>query len=249
MIKYIKISNDIWDALLKYNINGESRRILDFIIRKTYGFNKKTDIISLSQFTKATGINRRNVQRCVKKLINRKMVASKQTLGGEVSYCFNKDFDTWLGSVQTDAPASKWVKGSVKMGKKVASKQTHTKYNNKRQYTKDINTYCQADLKICSDVIDFLNITAKKHFKTTEKNKKLIRTRLREGWKFEDFKHVIEVKYAEWSNDPKMKIYIRPITLFGTKFESYRNQEKKKTFFELCEEYDKQQGKNKNETK
>ena len=32
---------------------------------------------------------------------------------------------------------------------------------------------------------------------------------------------------TEWSHDPKMSVYLRPETLFGTKFESYLNRPKK----------------------
>ena len=232
---YVKISNEIWDALLKYNINGESRRILDFIIRKTYGFNKKWDIVSLSQFSKATGINRRNVQRCIKKLIQKKMVAVKQTLDGNISYCFNKDFDRWLRGGQIDALASKRVKGSVKMGKKVASKQTHTKDILQKTITKDKKIYSLFE----KDIINFLNEKTGKNFKYSNKTKSLINARKKEGWSFEDFQYVIEIKCGEWMNDPEMNIYLRPLTLFGTKFESYRNQKaviKQKTFLEMCAE-------------
>ena len=48
---------------------------------------------------------------------------------------------------------------------------------------------------------------------------------MNEGYKLNDFITVIDKKTAEWGNDPKMSQYLRPITLFGTKFESYLNQQ------------------------
>lgn len=50
-----------------------------------------------------------------------------------------------------------------------------------------------------------------------------IHARLAEGYTVEDFVAVIDKKCAEWLNDPKMRAYLRPETLFGTKFESYLN--------------------------
>ncbi|AMQ71855.1 MULTISPECIES: phage replisome organizer N-terminal domain-containing protein [Bacillus amyloliquefaciens group] len=74
-------------------------------------------------------------------------------------------------------------------------------------------------------IIDLLNKVAGKRYRpTTPKTKKEIKARWNEGFRFEDFKHVILVKTEEWLNDPAMNRYLRPETLFGTKFESYLNQ-------------------------
>ncbi|CUB41961.1 MULTISPECIES: phage replisome organizer N-terminal domain-containing protein [Bacillus] len=74
-------------------------------------------------------------------------------------------------------------------------------------------------------IIDLLNKVAGKRYRsTTPRTKKEIKARWNEGFRFEDFKHVILVKTEEWLNDPAMNRYLRPETLFGTKFESYLNQ-------------------------
>ncbi|PJZ01133.1 replication protein [Bacillus vallismortis] len=74
-------------------------------------------------------------------------------------------------------------------------------------------------------IIDLLNKVAGKRYRhTTPKTKKDIKARWNEGFRFEDFKHVILVKTEEWFNDPAMNRFLRPETLFGTKFESYLNQ-------------------------
>ena len=73
-------------------------------------------------------------------------------------------------------------------------------------------------------VVSYLNDRASASFRpTSEKTKTLIRARLREGYTVEDFKKVIDNKVAEWSGTDMQK-YLRPETLFGTKFESYLNQ-------------------------
>ena len=49
--------------------------------------------------------------------------------------------------------------------------------------------------------------------------------RLAEGFTIDDFKKVIDVKCAQWLNDPNMKKYLRPETLFkASHFESYLNE-------------------------
>lgn len=54
-----------------------------------------------------------------------------------------------------------------------------------------------------------------------------IKARWNEGFRFNDFIAVIDFKFAEWAGDEKMCRFIRPQTLFGTKFESYLIASKK----------------------
>ena len=76
-----------------------------------------------------------------------------------------------------------------------------------------------------TDVIDYLNQTVGTHYKTSsKKTRDLIRARANEGFSLEEFKTVIDKKAAEWKDDPKMCKFLRPETLFGTKFEGYLNQ-------------------------
>ncbi|WAG30179.1 conserved phage C-terminal domain-containing protein [Staphylococcus chromogenes] len=75
------------------------------------------------------------------------------------------------------------------------------------------------------DVIDYLNQQTGKHYKsTTKKNQTVIRARSDEGFNLDDFKKVIDNKVAEWKGTD-MEKYLRPETLFGTKFEGYLNQQ------------------------
>ncbi|MBU8583591.1 phage replisome organizer N-terminal domain-containing protein [Bacillus paralicheniformis] len=76
-------------------------------------------------------------------------------------------------------------------------------------------------------IIDLLNkVAGTKYRHTTPKTKTLIKARWNEGFRFDDFKHVILVKCEEWRGTDLDK-YLRPETLFGTKFENYRNQKPK----------------------
>jgi len=71
-------------------------------------------------------------------------------------------------------------------------------------------------------VIAFLNQKAGTAFKpTTNTSKQHIGARLKEGFSLQDFETVIDAKVFEWATDAKMAQYLRPQTLFGTKFESY----------------------------
>lgn len=78
---------------------------------------------------------------------------------------------------------------------------------------------------IIDTVIEYLNIKVASDFKSkTKETINLISARIKEGYKIEDFKKVIDIKSDKWLNDLAMKDYLRPATLFGTKFESYLNE-------------------------
>ena len=75
------------------------------------------------------------------------------------------------------------------------------------------------------EIIDYLNEKTGSQFRnTTKKTQTLIKARFAEGFNLDDFKKVIDTKAAEWLNDSKMSKFLRPETIFGTKFESYLNQ-------------------------
>lgn len=73
----------------------------------------------------------------------------------------------------------------------------------------------------CKEVVDFLNQTAGKSYRSNcKKTVKFIEARRKEGFTLEDFKKVITIKTAQWRGT-NMDGYLRPETLFGTKFEGY----------------------------
>lgn len=85
------------------------------------------------------------------------------------------------------------------------------------------------------EIVDYLNEKAGKHYKAkTDKTKRLIHARIKEGFTVSDFKKVIDNKlHDDWF---VKKGFMRPETLFGTKFEGYLNETPKKSFKEIQEE-------------
>jgi uncharacterized phage protein (TIGR02220 family) len=80
----------------------------------------------------------------------------------------------------------------------------------------------QADV---TEVVEYLNQAAGTSFKkNTPKTVRAVKARMKEGFTVEDFKAVIDKKVREWKGTDMQK-YIRPETLFGTKFEGYLNQQ------------------------
>jgi uncharacterized phage protein (TIGR02220 family) len=80
---------------------------------------------------------------------------------------------------------------------------------------------------VIDNIIEYLNNKTGKNFKSNSKTTvKHITARLSEKYTLDDFKKVIDTKVQKWLTDPKMCDYLRPDTLFGTKFESYLNENK-----------------------
>lgn len=73
----------------------------------------------------------------------------------------------------------------------------------------------------------YLNQVANKRYKFVDKTKRLLLARFKEGYTLEDFKQVIDIKTAEWKDSPEFSKYLRPETLFGSKFDGYLNQKPK----------------------
>lgn len=76
-----------------------------------------------------------------------------------------------------------------------------------------------------AEIVAALNEAAGTSYRpTSKKTRQLIHARWAEGFRLPDFEAVIDTMSAAWLNDPKMAAYLRPETLFGTKFESYLNR-------------------------
>ena len=95
--------------------------------------------------------------------------------------------------------------------------QTNKTENNKTDKSNNID--------IVSEVILYLNQVAGTRFTAgSQATQKHINARLKEGYTLEDFKQVINTKTSEWQGTEFAK-FLRPVTLFGTKFENYINQQ------------------------
>lgn len=96
--------------------------------------------------------------------------------------------------------------------------------------TKNSSTKINKNLllkKSAFEIIEYLNLKTGKNFRSSTKiTIRLIKARLSEGFTIEDFKTVIDNMKYKWTGT-KFQQYLVPTTLFGNKFETYLNQERK----------------------
>lgn len=87
------------------------------------------------------------------------------------------------------------------------------------------NTLTKTTKEEVQEVIEYLNARTGKSFRaSSESTTRKVAARLKEGYTVGDFKRVIDNKVKDWANDGSMAKYLRPETLFGTKFEAYLNE-------------------------
>jgi phage replication O-like protein O len=112
-------ANELLEALYNIDLNKHEGRIVLFIIRMTYGFKRKKDAISLSQFehgmsskdksiiVKGTNLYHREICRNINRLVERNIVI-KNTEGYITTYGIQKDYSKWLPYPKTpsDNPSS-----------------------------------------------------------------------------------------------------------------------------------------------
>ena len=105
---------------------------------------------------------------------------------------------------------------------------TNSKTNSKanvRQADKEIEKEEEKDKNknIYNVVIDYLNEKASTSYRPNSKDtQKHINARLTDGYTVDDFKTVIDKMCLKWMGT-EYEQYLRPATLFGTKFENYLN--------------------------
>lgn len=121
---YIRIANELWEALSRIRIPGEARQVLFAIIRLTWGWGKKLDTISMKQLNEATGIPKPRIIRARKKLIEMKMITVAQKGNRTApSYSFNKHYDRW-NPLPKKATLPKKAIGVAQKGNKPLPKKT-----------------------------------------------------------------------------------------------------------------------------
>jgi phage replication O-like protein O len=131
---HLDLANEIVEKLFSYRISGEEYQVLWVILRKTYGWHKKEDRISFSQFAKLTGLKRPTVARAIRKLLSKKIIDVIKNDNSNINtYRFNKHFEQWGVLSKKIMVLSKKIRGVIKNDKRVLSKMIHTKENNTKE--------------------------------------------------------------------------------------------------------------------
>lgn len=184
-------------------------------------------------------VSQRQIQNALKKLKEKGIIQTgnynKSSYDRTLWYAFTTEGETIMQKCKMDY--ADLLQDSAKEGNGSVENVQPIPNINSTDKTTDINT----DVKSNEDnnvevakvnyhrIINRLNELAGTGFRVSSENtKKLINARINEGYTEDDFIVVIEKMCYLWNREPKkgqpnMKLYLRPSTLFGTKFENYLN--------------------------
>ncbi len=123
---FTPIPNTLLEQLAKQHLSGSEFKVLLVVLRKTIGFHKEEDVISLTQFQKATNLPRWTVWQAIEKLVSKTLLVRKTLLSGSI-YRLNKDFETWKASKQNITSKENITRASKEKPTRVVSKTLHTK--------------------------------------------------------------------------------------------------------------------------
>ncbi len=91
---YVRIANELFEAMGKYPFNGAELKILIVVIRLTYGWGLKQNVISFSKLAYLSALDARHTKRVVKRLAQDKvLIKYKQQRNNILGV--NKDYISW----------------------------------------------------------------------------------------------------------------------------------------------------------
>ena len=91
---HTKVANELLDAILLQNFSKRQLKIIFYIMRKTYGWNKSEDDISRSQIVAATGLLNPHITKTIQELLEMNVIIIGHGTYAK-RYRINKYYDTW----------------------------------------------------------------------------------------------------------------------------------------------------------
>lgn len=212
---------------LNYWLNGKSAKLING--RKwIYNSYKQWQKDNFPFWSLATV--RRAIENCEKKGLI--ITGNFNKAGFDKTKWYSIDYDAVDRGMSKRVAQNEQTDCSKRANGVAQNEQTNTRDYSEitTEITTDNNSLAEPDSVAdkTKTIVDYLNEKTDSHYKaTTPKTKQLVQARLKEGFSVDDFKTVIDKKTATWLNDNKMNKYLRPLTLFGTKFEDYLNEKVK----------------------
>ena len=223
-----KIKNSNYVVVTGWMLNELKLSGAELMIFATiYGFSQDGESKfdgSIQYLADWANASKRHTMRCLSELEAKGYIVKHESMYHNIkmnSYTVSPDVTS--GDKMSSVPVTKCQGGGDKMSpNNLVDNTTDTPVK------REINKEKPADIPY-QEIVDHLNLRTGAHYKaSSQKTRDLIKARFNQGFTFEDFVTVIDKKTVQWINDPKYCSYLRPETLFGTKFEGYLNQPMKK---------------------
>ncbi len=96
---YTPIAHEILEKMATIKLSPTQYRMIFIIWRYTYGFHRKEHNLSLSFLAESTGCDKRQIQRDLKRLEDRKIIKQSIKNGSYRIISFNKNYDEWDSTI------------------------------------------------------------------------------------------------------------------------------------------------------
>lgn len=220
---HTKIANELLDAVIGHEFSKRQLKIILFIMRKTYGWNKSEDDISRSQIMEATGLLNPHITTALQELQNANVIIISQGKHAK-RYKINKYYDQWRVTNLVTITKTVTVTETVTITETVTERYQNGNNSLPKQYPQK-TTPKDNTKDICIEVLNYLNEKAKRAYKPVKSNLDFIKGRIKEGYSKDDLIRVVDLKCSQWMKNPEMENYLRPATLFNpTKFSQYAGE-------------------------
>jgi phage replication O-like protein O len=171
---FTRIINPVIDELIKIPFKGCELSVALFIIRKTWGYGKTEDSISLTQFQKGLNRSRQTIVTALKNLclVNTVRLVKRGSIKNDSNiWRFNKYIASW-NLVNTVRLVKRNAKPSLMEGQNLVQPVRHTKERQKK--TKEILSVDTDDKEINSEVTNLINLWSEKWQMASGGNKPII---------------------------------------------------------------------------
>lgn len=92
---YLRLANELAEALMKAPLNGSQWRVVMGVIRESYGWDRKLAPLSLRRLAAMTGMDRRNVRREIATLVTAGVIVRQDQDGEGTMLGMGKDYESW----------------------------------------------------------------------------------------------------------------------------------------------------------
>jgi phage replication O-like protein O len=133
---HTRIANELLEAIISFDFSKRQYKVVLFVLRKTYGWNKKADVMSLSQIMEGTGLDRANCSRTLAELGEMKVLLKQQQAAGNLVE-FNKKYKQWV-VLPNQQPVAKSATKVLPKRQFAVVEMATTKDTTKRQLNTDI---------------------------------------------------------------------------------------------------------------
>ena len=130
--KHTQFSNDAIDYIMR-EVSPNAWKIITVAIRKTYGWHKQSDVISLSQFQELTGIGSRSTLVSAIKEVTDKKILVRRKNGISYEYELNREY-----IVQKSDQYRNCTSTSTETVPVASTETVHTKERKKKNKEKDL---------------------------------------------------------------------------------------------------------------